>query len=357
MAQVPPDSAALARYKAYAYGGTVTGPTGASTTLSTWLGFDGVSWVPLVLSNSSACLFSLACNYPRELASAVFLSNCDSLGSPCVLVVGGRTPGIPMSTQSPPLGIMRLNNLNDLTPALNPITTFSGAESIPTPRHSMSASASPDGTIAFFFGGAQDDGSVLGDLYALNMQGWTTALNAVPKEMSQIITNTGPGFVTAKNYPCQTVREVSQCCSAGQGSAGTWGCGAGNRNLGCWGPGSKWNGYGAGTPDVMDLSVSSGTCLQYGSAPSSRSNCVMNAVRCDGFGSCNNIGWAYNAIDGNTDGTFCSGSVSRSNSASHFPLYLPCFLPVWLLQFLFFTRVLFLSPLPPPLFSTLLPCS
>ena len=279
VAQIPPDSAALARYKAYAYGGTVTGPTGASTTLSTWLGFDGVSWVPLVLSNSSACLFSLACNYPRELASAVFLSNCDSLGNPCVLVVGGRTPGIPMSTQSPPLGIMRLNNLNDLTPALNPITTFSGAGSIPTPRHSMSASASPDGTVAFFFGGAQDDGSVLGDLYALNMQGWTTALNAVPKELSQIITNTGPGFVTAKNYPCNTVRETT--C---RGSA----------TLGCWAPSSKWNGFGAGTPDALDL---------------------PNSLRCDGYGSCNNIGWAYNAIDGNTNGDYCSGSVSRSNSA------------------------------------------
>ena len=282
VAQVSPEAFSLVRFKAYAFGGSIMSATGTVTSaLNTWLGWDGANWIPISLGATSTCL-STGCNFPRMWASAVFVRNCDTGGNPCVLVMGGKSPGIPMSTTG--LGIMRLQNLNSANPTLNFLITYQGAGSFPSPRHSMSSSSNPDGTIVFFFGGMFDDGNVNNDMFALNMKGWETSLDAVPAEMSQIITNSGPSFVTAKNFPCNTAKETTKYCPG----------------LGCWGPSSRWNGFGAGTADFLDLAIT---------------GILVNSLRCDSYGSCMNLGHAYNAIDGNTNGNYCSGSVSRSNSA------------------------------------------
>jgi hypothetical protein len=277
-------------YLAYAFGGTAPLATG-SVTSGSWLGWTGARWELIAVSACGTCAT------PREFASAVFLWNCEGTGAPCVVLVGGRTPGTPMSVTG--LGLVKLSSLSSASPVATLITAVAGTFGAPPPRHSMASAATPDGTTLVLFGGADDRGAVTADTYALNTLGWSGSsadASSTSPELLQLITNTAdalrPNAVKAKNYPCNTAREAQRCRAA----AGPY------YANGCWGAGSKWGPIDSFSP------------TPYLGPPSPSNINVATNYRCDGHGSNNLIGWAANAIDGNTDGDYTRGSVSRSNT-------------------------------------------
>ena len=298
-ANVPADVAGMP-YQAYAFGGSVTGPTGLVSYSSGWLGWTGSAWVPIATSGTAPA--------PRVNAGAVFLKKCDTAGNPCILLVGGQTPGTPMAASG--LGVMTLTSLTSATPVFKAQATFPGAEFAsagvgvdaswaPPGRHSMALSASPDGTTAFIFGGMLDGGAVTNDFFALSLLGWTNDQDVVPAELFQVVSYNGsPGnpaagvpanpASTAKHYPCNPTLVFPSCPTTYlQGRS-------------CFSTRNDHNGKGFGTPDYYNLATNA--------------QGRVSIQQCDSWGSANVYGSAYNAIDGNTDGNFVAGSVTRTNS-------------------------------------------
>ena len=281
-ADVPADVSGMP-YSSYAFGGSVTSSTGVVSYSSSWLGWTGRAWVPITTAGAAPA--------PRVNAGAVFLKACDAGGNPCIVLLGGLTPGTPMAASG--LGVMILSALTSATPAFAPLTTSKGAAAaIPTGRHSMAVSASPDGTTAFMFGGALDGGAVTSDFWALSMPGWSNDNNAVTAELQQVISYNGiaanalegtPAFppTTVKQYPCNPVIGGARCL------------GGSTDGYRCWSTANRHYGKGAGTADWYRPPL-------------------IN--QCDSWGSNNQLGSAWNAIDGNTNGDFSLGSVTRSNS-------------------------------------------
>lgn len=287
VAEVPPFVTGLP-YLAYAFGGTTPIATG-SVTSNAWLGWTGTRWETITTTGAALA--------PREFASAVFLWSCEGTGVPCIVLVGGRTPGTLMTASG--LGLYTLKSLSSATPVVAAVTAVAGTFGAPTPRHSMASAATPDGMTVVLFGGKDDSGTVFSDTFGLQTLGWSgssaDASSASP-ELLQLITNTAdalrPNVVKAKNYPCNTARETQKCYA----SAGTY------YANGCWGTGSKWSPIDSFSP------------TPYLGPPSPGNINVAASYRCEGYGSNNLIGWAANAIDGNTEGNFILGSVSRSNT-------------------------------------------
>jgi hypothetical protein len=277
---------------------------------------------------------------PRVNAGAVVLKSCDAAGNPCVLLLGGQTPGVAMATSG--LGVMVLRALATASPTFAPLWTFPGAQAAvagvgvnanwaPPGRHSMAVSASPDGTTAFMFGGQLDGGAVTNDFFALNVQGWTNANNVVAAELRQVVSYNGDAGVpgagippnpptTARNYPCNPNPVNAQCYSYQGGYAGV----ANTRT--CWSNLNAHNQKGAGTPDYYNLPFASG------------SGRGQPTQLCDSWGSAYCFGSAYNAIDGNTNGDFVGCSVSRSNTDNSPAWYVAATAPVHLRIDLQFTR-------------------
>ena len=288
--EVPSYLYATLPYRAYAFGGTVKLATGSSTS-NTWLGFDGFTWKPIATAGAYT-------SFPREFASASFLHNCEGAGLPCIILAGGRTPGTAMSVTT--FGLAALTDLTSLTPTFNARSSHSGLMGAPSPRHSMAAAATPDGTTCVFFGGMDDAGTVFNDVFGLPTRGWAGA-TADLNELLQLVWAYGnatldASLVTptkASQYPCNPATElqsegVAGACTAA--ASAEWPVQPNSKQ--CWGRNTPY-GFAA----LFDKATGR-----------------MSVPRCAGYGSGYYIGHAENAIDGNTDGIFNHGSVSRSNA-------------------------------------------
>jgi len=131
---------------------------GLPYTKAKWRGFDGSAW--RVINTAGAAGGS------REYACAAFLTSCGGTGgigaAPCILLAGGRTPGVSMATTG--FSVVRVDGLNTATPTMTALAPDSGAYGAPTPRHSMACAATPDGAAAVFFGGQDQGGAVFNDM-------------------------------------------------------------------------------------------------------------------------------------------------------------------------------------------------
>ena len=248
VAPIPPF--ASAPYSAYAFGGAIAGVgTAPATISSSWLAWDGAKWTPLTVSGPAT--------FPRVFATATYLSNCQGTGSGCILLLGGYTPGTPLSMTG--LGTWILWIPPTGTPTFSAVVTSSGATAAPLPRHSHVAAASPDGTTVFVYGGVDSTGAVVSDMFALNTAGWADS-EVVLSELYNLAQDPA---VQLSAQPMSCPRSSGPCASM--------------------------------NPRQFGLSLTADV--------SSR-------------GAGNIIGWAYRAIDGRTSGNYLDATVTRAGSAS-----------------------------------------
>lgn len=247
VAAVPPY--ATAPYAAYAFGGTFS----TGVTSSSWVAWDGVQWNALAVGGDST--------FARVFATATYLSNCQGTGTACVFLMGGYTPGTPLSTTGLGTGVLWVPAAGP--PTYQAITTLPGAGALPNPVYSHVAAAAPDGATVYVYGGIDSTGATVNSMYALNTAGWADS-KVVLAELYNLAQSPD---IQASSQPRTCVNSMGTVCASRnpQNLAGALS-------------------YPASVNDASSL------------------------------GAGNIVGWGYRAIDGNTNGNYPSGSCTRSGS-------------------------------------------